>query len=65
MKRTYTVSLSNDGGTLDAETFSFDDQDDLQDGGAAAREIAIRMIRDADHLRPGDCIRVIEEAANG
>ena len=64
MKRIYTVALSNDGSLLDTETFSFDDQDDLQNGGAAAREVAIRMIRDAGYLRPGDCIRVLEEGRN-
>lgn len=57
---TITVTMSNGGGVLDSETFSYNPGDDMQDAGAAAREIAERMIREAGHLMPGDCIRVTE-----
>jgi len=60
MKRQYEITFSNSGGVLDRRTFEADDDDDMQDAGAAASEIAIEMIREAGSLYPGDCIRLME-----
>lgn len=59
-KRSYQVNMMNDGGVLDSHSFDADDENDLQDAGAAAGEIIIQMIRDAGFLRPGDKFNFIE-----
>lgn len=60
MIKSYQVNMLNDGAVLDSKSFDANDEDDLQDAGAAAAEIAIGMIKDAGSLRPGDRIVFIE-----
>jgi hypothetical protein len=57
IKRTYRITLSNAVGPLKRRTV---ESDDLHVGAAAA-EAAIKMIRSAGFLEPGDTIHITEE----
>lgn len=58
--KTLRIIFSGSGGELDSRTIRYNPADDIHDGGAAAAEAAIEMIRECGLLHDGDTISVVE-----